>query len=187
LDPALDSITLQPTQSATYSLTVSNAAGSDASTASVDVVDGDALMVNEVFFDPAGADDNQEWVEFINTSDSPIDLASFGVGNGGADYSYSRLQLQETMAPQGCFVVGGPTSSASNGLPALDQASAFTPALQNGGADADGIGVFFGEPTAAGVPLDVVLYGGANNNNLVGEDGLPKLEVSTQGVSGESL
>ncbi|QED27191.1 lamin tail domain-containing protein [Microvenator marinus] len=187
LDPALDSITLQPTQSATYTLTVSNAAGSDASTASVDVVDGDALMVNEVFFDPVGADDNLEWVEFINTSDSPIDLASFWVGNGGADYTYSRLQLQGTIAPQGCFVVGGPTSSASNGLPALDQASAFTPALQNGGAEADGIGVFFGEPTAASVPLDVVLYGGANNNNLVGEDGLPKLEVSTRGVSGESL
>lgn len=187
LDPALDSITLQPTQSATYTLTVSNASGSDASTASIDVIDGDALMVNEVFFDPAGADDTLEWVELINTSDSPIDLASFWVGSGGADYTYSRRQLQGTIPPQGCFVVGGPTSSASNGLPAYDQAIAFTPALQNGGADADGIGIFFGEPTAASVPLDVVLYGGANNNNLVGEDGLPKLEVSTQGVSGESL
>lgn len=187
LDPALDSITLQPTQSATYTLTVSNASGSDASTASIDVIDGDALMVNEVFFDPAGADDTLEWVELINTSDSPIDLVSFWVGSGGADYTYSRRQLQGTIPPQGCFVVGGPTSSASNGLPAYDQAIAFTPALQNGGADADGIGVFFGEPTSASVPLDVVLYGGANNNNLVGEDGLPKLDVSTQGVSGESL
>ena len=187
LDPALDSITLQPTQSATYTLTVSNAAGSDASTASIDVIDGDALMVNEVFFDPAGADDNLEWVELINTSDSPIDLASFWVGSGGADYTYSRRQLQGTIAPQGCFVVGGPTSSASNGLPNFDQATAFTPALQNGGADADGIGIFFGEPTAASIPLDVVLYGAANNNNLVGEDGLSKLEVSAQGISGESL
>ena len=187
LDPDSDSITLQPTQSATYTLSVSNASGADASTASVDVIDGASLLVNEVFFDPAGADDNLEWVELINTSDSPIDLASFWVGSGGADYTYSRRQLQGTIPPQGCFVVGGPTSSASNGLPAYDQAIAFTPALQNGGADADGIGVFFGEPTSASVPLDVVLYGGANNNNLVGEDGLPKLDVSAQGVSGESL
>jgi hypothetical protein len=85
------------------------------------------------------------------------------------------------------MVIGGPLSDTGNGSPTIDVPIHFNPNLQNGGAAADAIGLFFGPVVANSVPLDTVLYGDANTNNLLGEDGLAKTLLSPVAPSGQTL
>lgn len=181
------SVTLPATRTATYTLTAANQAGSQQMSTSVVVVAPNTLLINEMNYDPANADDQREWVELINLSDDAIDLQFFSLANGGTSYLYTAHQLSGVIPPRGCMVIGGPLSDAGNGNPAIDVNLHFSPNLQNGGAMADAIGLFYGTVTASSVPMDTVLYGTANTNNLIGEDGLPKTVLSEIAAPNETL
>lgn len=132
------------------------------------------LVISEVFYNPDGGDSGKEWVEIFNGTTAPIDLSGYSLGSGGQSYTTSVVQLEGTLPPGGCFVVGGPTSEAANGSPEYDQTFDFTPDFQNSGADADAVALF--NVTAAQiqsntVPVDAVIYGGGNTNNLLDESG----------------
>ena len=75
---------------------------------------GDHLILSEVFYDASGADNNLEWVELYNPTTGTIDLGGYSLGNGGSDYTYSKVQLSGAMPGGACWVVGGPTSSITN-------------------------------------------------------------------------
>lgn len=133
-----------------------------------------AVILTEVLYDPTGADGGKEWVELYNTTAQAIDLSGLALGSGGADYTTSLVQLEGTIPAGGTFVVGGPTSSAENANPTFDQVFDFDPDFQNSGADADGVALFnlrAAFVTAATVPIDAVIYGGSNTNNLIDETG----------------
>jgi hypothetical protein len=76
-----------------------------------------------------------------------------------------------------CFLVGGPNGNPASGFPAgamFDQSVDLNPDVQNSGATADGIALFDVPPggvTAVTVPIDAVIYGGANMNGLIDETG----------------
>ena len=74
----------------------------------------DRVIISEVFYDPAGSDNNLEWVELYNPTTHTVDLGEYSLGNGGSDYTYSRVQLSGTLPVSGCWVVGGPTSQGTN-------------------------------------------------------------------------
>ncbi|HSA22685.1 MAG TPA: lamin tail domain-containing protein, partial [Myxococcota bacterium] len=134
------------------------------------------LILSEVLYDTSGEDSGLEWVEIYNGTNQAVDLAGYSLGAGGTDYTYSKLQLAGTIQPGGCFVVGGPTSSALNFNPVLDQAQDFNPDIQNSGTTADGVALFAvpaAQITAARVPIDAVIYGTTNVSNLLDESGLP--------------
>lgn len=151
------------------------------------------LVLSEVLYDVAGADNGLEWVEIKNTGSQSVDLSGFSLGNGGGDYTTSLVQLAGTVAPGAIFVVGGPTSSAANGAPVFDQVINWSPDFQNSGATADGVALFdlpAAQVTALTVPIDAVVYGSTNSNNLIDETGAanpPEVGDAPQGSSIERL
>lgn len=132
------------------------------------------LLLAEVVYNTPGEDDGKEWVRLYNGSSASIDLSGWSLGYGGSDYTWGTYALSGTIEPWGCYVVGGPTSSGDNGMPVLDLSQAFSPPIQNAGATADGLALFelpAGSIGVNSVPVDAVIYGGANNSNLMGPDG----------------
>ncbi|MCP3961439.1 MAG: DNRLRE domain-containing protein [bacterium] len=150
--------------------------GSDQISVTIDAVapSGGDLLLSEVLYDVGGTDDGLEWVEIYNNDTVAIDLSGFSLGNGGTDYTTSLVQLSGTIQPGAIFVVGGPTSSAANGNPALDLAVNFNPDFQNSGTTGDGVALFnvpATSVTGSTVPIDAVVYGPNNNNGLIDESG----------------
>jgi large repetitive protein len=148
--------------------------------ATVSVVDAPAfpnLVIAEAYYNHTGADDQFEWVKIYNGTGVAVNLTGYSLGWGGADYTYGVLGLAGMLNNGECFVVGGPNGNAASGFPAgpmFDLAVDFNPDIQNSGATADGIALFDVAPgavTAATVPIDAVIYGGANTSGLIDETG----------------
>ena len=147
-----------------------------------------SLMISEVLYDASSSDGGKEWVELYNGTHSPIDLSSYSIGGGGNDYTNSQLQLAGTIPPGGCWVVGGPTSSADNAFPVFELAQEILSNLQNSNSAgvADGVALFDVPAvavTAATVPYDTVVYGTTNPNGLMDSTGAPSA-VDVVDVSG---
>ena len=154
------------------------------------------LVLSEVLVNPEGVDSSQEWVELYNPNPFAVDLSAFSLGNGGTDYTYSLFQLDGEIPAGGCWVVGGPDSLENNYFPrfAGGMDKDFDPDFQNGGrGTADGVALF--AVPAAGVtsellPLDAVLYNGANTSGLPDERGFPgavDLDLLASGASAERV
>ena len=72
------------------------------------------LWVSEVMYNPTGwNDDGSEWVELFNAGSTDIDLSSYSLGWGGADYTTGVVQLLGTIPAGQYFVVGGPPPATS--------------------------------------------------------------------------
>ncbi len=134
------------------------------------------LVLAEIFYNPSGSDSGKEWVKLFNGTGQAIDLGGWSLGWGGTSYTTGTQDLQGVVQPGQCFVVGGPTSDASNFLPVLDQAVDLDPDIQNGSSPGDGVALFHvaaAQITAVTVPADAVVYGSNNDSNLLGPDGQP--------------
>ncbi|MBN92953.1 MAG: hypothetical protein CL928_02645 [Deltaproteobacteria bacterium] len=132
------------------------------------------LVISEVLYDTPSSDDGTEWIELYNGSFTAIDLANYSLGWGGNDYTYGTVQLSTVLEPGACFVLGGPTSDASNGAPIYDLSGDLNPDLQNSGSAADGVALFDvpeGSITTTMTPIDSVIYGSANSNQLLDASG----------------
>ncbi len=139
-----------------------------------DIVLASDVIITEVLYDVSGGDDGYEWVELYNRGSNPIDLSTWSVGNGGYDYTYSLVPLCGLIGPGEYFIVGGPLQSADNGNPTYSEAYNFAPDFQNSGSTADGVALFNVPAdlvTPATVPVDAVIYGGANTNGLIDQTG----------------
>ncbi len=150
---------------------------------------GPGLVIAEVMYDPASADDGLEWVELKNTGRTPVDLSGFSLGYGGADYTAGTLQLSGSVPSGGVFVVGGPGSDASNAQPVYDLVADLAPDLQNGGDVGDGVALFALPAeaiTSTSVPVDAVVYGPNNDGGLIdarGTAGPPDVADAPAGSS----
>ena len=182
-----DSVSVSPQVTTTYTLTATD--GTNSPSQSVTITVGAApLLITEVLANPTGVNDQREWIEIHNTGNTFVDLSQYSVAVGGADWTAGQVLLSGTIAPQGCVVVGGPTSDVDNGAPVFDVAADFTPDLGDGGATASGVALFFGTSVGAlDNPIDAVVYGDANANMLRAEDGMPKADLSPTPGVGESL
>jgi hypothetical protein len=136
------------------------------------------MLIVEVLYDVTGGDDGKEWVKLFNGSGGPVDLATWSIGYGGADYTWGKAQLGGVVAAGACFFVGGPTSDATNFTPDFSAGKGFvvnfTEDLQNSGTAStdkgDGIALFnvpAAQITATTVPVDAVVYGLNNNSGLL--------------------
>ncbi len=133
------------------------------------------LIITEVLYDVPSGDSGYEWVEVFNGTTGVIDLAGYSLGNGGSGYTAS-WQLAGILSPGQCAVIGGPLSDETNASPAYAMELDFEPDLQNSGATADGVALFpvpLSQLTGTTVPIDAVIYGGANDNGLWDESGGP--------------
>lgn len=131
-------------------------------------------ILHEIVNATASNDEGNEWIELFNPCDVEIDLSGYTLGWGGTNYNWTQA-LEGTIAPQGCFVVGGPNSDAGNGNPIYDQVANFEADLENGGNTADGIALF-DIPAArldalVDTPVDAMIYGTTNTSQLRDETG----------------
>jgi len=189
------SFSTSPLSVGTHTITASvtdsgGAPGSDAITVTIEAAASGGLVLSEVFYDAQGGDNGLEWVELYNAGSTAIDLSGYSLGAGGSDYTYSTIQLSGTVQPGQTFVVGGTTSHNKNANPTFDQAVDWSPDIQNSGNTADGVALF--DVTAANigsstVPIDAVVYGGSNSNNLIDETGSANAPEVGDASSGESI
>jgi Copper type II ascorbate-dependent monooxygenase, C-terminal domain len=139
------------------------------------------LLLSEIYYKPdAPTPDGRQWIEIANTSSVDIDLSHYSVGAGVNAYADSRVWLGDRMLPaRGCLVVGGPTGIPDEDMKLLrlSVAERFQPVLPPVDNPAAGVGLFDVQLSAAlpadAVPLDALVYGSANPNNLLGSDGKP--------------
>jgi hypothetical protein len=148
------------------------------------------VALAEVLYDPDGPDDELEWIELVNEGGTPVDLATWSLGWGGASWAGDRAALAGVIEPGQRFVVGGPRSAAENASPLLDLALDFEADLQNSGATADGVALFdvpVAEVGAETLPVSVVVYGGENASGLFDETGAPAAVDVADAPSGSSV
>jgi len=151
------------------------------------------LYISEVLYDPTGADGDLEWIELYNASDATINLDGLSIGGGGSTYMSTQFDLTGSVAAGATFVIGGSVSSADNGNPTFDMSFNFSPDLQNSGSTADGVALFNVDKsrvTSSTIPIDAVVYGTTNSNNLLDVDGLaatPHVADAPQGSSIERI
>jgi beta-lactamase superfamily II metal-dependent hydrolase len=151
------------------------------------------VVLSEVFYDAQGGDNGLEWVEIYNAGTAAVDLSAYSLGNGGDDYTYSKVQLSGVVAPGATWVVGGPTGGSANGHPDFDQLVNFDPDFQNSGTAADGVALFDRRSSQVGpgtVPIDAVIYGPVNSGGLIDETGTaspPEVDDAEGGSSIERL
>lgn len=186
-----DNVVVTPQVTRTYTLVAAGSQGPVSAQVTI-TVSAAPLLISEVMYDAAGTDTGFEWIEIHNTGDTFVDLSNYSIGTGGTDYTFAKFGLSGTLAPGGCFVVGeGGTGLAANGVApgfVYDQVISFGQGMQNGATPADGVGLFFSKTvTATSVPIDAVLWGTANGSNLLGENGMPKTELSVDVISVHSL
>ncbi len=149
------------------------------------------LVISEIYYNPPGADSGKEWVEIFNGTPANIELADYSLGSAGTTYANSVVQLAGELAPGQCFVVGGPTTGDDSANALFDQLFDFEPDFQNSGDKADGIALFdipANSITGNSVPIDAVIYGGSNANNLLDETGEvnePDIGKASTGSSAE--
>ncbi|MEM9455966.1 MAG: hypothetical protein AAGF11_17430 [Myxococcota bacterium] len=131
-------------------------------------------QIVEVLYDPKDGEDQEQWIKLFNDCPDEIDLSDYCLGWGEQDYMMGMLELQGSMAPGSCFIVGGPISNDDNAYPVLDQPIDLDPDLGKSGGSADGIALFFGpadEIAGDTVPADAVIYGGNNDAGLMDAEG----------------
>ncbi|PIV99889.1 MAG: hypothetical protein COW42_09605 [Deltaproteobacteria bacterium CG17_big_fil_post_rev_8_21_14_2_50_63_7] len=149
-----------------------------------------SLLITEVLYNPAGTDTDLEWVKLYNGTGAAIDLSTYSLGYGGANYASGKYALSGTVPAGECWLVGGPTSNATNGDPIYDLAQTFSPGMQNSGADADGVALFNVVATAilaTTVPIDAVIYGPTNTSNLIDETNTVNAPHVLDAGSGNSI
>ena len=132
------------------------------------------LVISEVYTKVPGADDGLEWVELYNNTGSDIDLSAYSLGWAGTTWSFGNMDLSGTIGAGETFVIGGPVSTNDNFNPVFDLAMNFNSDIQNAGGTADGVGLFdipAASVNGSSVPIDAVIYGTTNDNNLVDETG----------------
>ena len=159
---------------------------------SVEVVDVPpvGVVLSEVFYDAdtgSAGDNGLEWVEIYNGTGAPIDLAGYTITWGGTSTTAETMGLSGTIMPGGCFVVGGPTSSADNYSPMLDLATDFSPDIQNSGDTSDVVALFDTTSVSGATPIDAVIYGANNSNDLIDETGMAGEVDVADADKGESI
>lgn len=91
-----------------------------------------ALVIGEIMYEPTGGNNGGQWVEIYNGTSSVVDLTDYQL-EWGRNSLADSIALTGLLAPNSTFVIGGPTSDASNGSPIYDQILNFSPNLDNGG------------------------------------------------------
>jgi len=117
------------------------------------------VLINEVCYDPEGADGGKEWVELYNAGNTDVNLAGAKLFCGGADF-VELFTFPHYVLRAHRFVLVGDEQ--------VSQAVFITPlTLQNGGAETDGIRYL----SPDGYYTDTVLYDSPNANSLPDDTG----------------
>jgi hypothetical protein len=126
------------------------------------------VVLNELFPNPAGADDDAEWVELYNAGPSAVALAGWTLRWGTSALSAEASLGAVDLPPGGFLVVGGPLSGAAVTIEGLGMGNA------SGSGDAVAL------DDCAGRRVDTVVYGPDNRDGFVDDAGV---EATSQAPS----
>lgn len=133
------------------------------------------VVINEVCYDPAGADGGKEWIELYNAGDTDVNLQGARLLSGGAEFREFFTFPHYVLRARRFVLVGGEQVS---------QAVFHVPmTLQNGGAETDGVR-YLGPD---GFYTDTLLYDSPNSNNLPDDTGAAGTDFAPDVAEGNSL
>ena len=132
------------------------------------------VLINEVLYDPTGADGGLEWVELCNNGTDSVDLEGFTLQGAGASWSNSFTLGAGSIAP-GEHILVGYGGSTFGGT--------FSDDLANGGSETDGVRL---RDSTSSV-VDTVLYDTPNSNALVDDSGAAGTSFADDAGEGSSL
>ena len=118
------------------------------------------VLINEVYYDaPTGEDEGaSEWIELCNPGTSTVDLSGWQVENAGSSWSEVWTFPEGTTLAPGAYLAFGPGAGDKD---------EFSPNLQNGGSETDGLRLLDGVAAV----VDTVLYDSNNSNGLLDDKG----------------
>ena len=120
------------------------------------------VLIDELFYDPSGADGGYEYILLYNAAGAEIDLTGWEIQWGGTDFTYGTYSIPTAVLGAGeDLLIGGVLMS-----PVPDIINNFN--FQNSGFATDGVRITDG----GGVVIDSVLYGSPNRSALPGDGGL---------------
>ena len=133
-------------------------------------------VLAEIKIDIMGDENGWQWVKLYNPCDGGLDLSDFELAWAGEDWLYASLTLEGELAPGDCFLFGGPQEGPANHDPIYDWEINLDPDLieadKNPFGSAGGIALVPSGPVAiVDVPLDAVIYGSGNPNDLIDANG----------------
>lgn len=140
---------------------------------------GSQIVINEVVYDPEGADSDYEWIELYNPTNNNIDLAGWKIEAGGSSFQEVITIPTENsviLSPAGYYLIG----EMEVGEADLNVAHL---GFQNGGSATDGIRIL----DNGGNAIDTLLYDEPNSSNLPNDSGNPGENFAIDVSAGSSL
>ncbi len=128
---------------------------------------GSGILINELLTNPAGADEGSEWIEVFHAGTAPVDVSGWTVQSATSDSWGTRLTFDEgtTLNPGDLLLLGGPNVPGST--------LGLSGTLGNG-SGGDGVRI----ADCNGIPADVVVYGGVNEDMVPDESGQPAQSIA---------
>jgi hypothetical protein len=112
------------------------------------------IVINEVLYDPEGADTGYEWIELYNNTEQAVNLQDWTIEKAGTAFelifSIPNIEIESHS-----FILIG-----EEFVPNTDITASL--AFQNGGSETDGIRLI----SADGLYTDTILYDSPNTNEL---------------------
>lgn len=133
------------------------------------------VVINEVCYDPAGADSGKEWIELYNASGHSVELTGCKIYSGGRSYTEDFEFPYFVLRPQRFVLVGGSEVANAHFLHNFS--------FQNGGSVSDGIRFVNADSSYT----DTVIYDSPNDNLLIDDLGLPASSCAEDAPEGCSL
>ncbi|MFO7896527.1 MAG: lamin tail domain-containing protein, partial [Candidatus Cloacimonadales bacterium] len=134
----------------------------------------DSIKINELFYDPVGADTGYEWIELYNAGTEAVDLENWQIESAGTTFQSVFTFPQIEIAAAGYLLIGEAMVPGCHLYTTL--------AFQNGGGATDGVRI-----VAPGGYTDTVLYDTPNGNNLPSDLNDPGIYFAPDISSGNSL
>ncbi len=133
------------------------------------------VVINEVCYDAAGADNGKEWIELYNATDGNIDLSGCKIYSGGNSFEPDFEFPYYVLRPYRFVVVGGTEVTEAHFIHNFS--------FQNGGNASDGIRFLNADSSYT----DTVIYDSPNTNLLPDDSGLPATSCAEDAPEGCSL
>jgi len=133
------------------------------------------VVINEVCYDPLGADSGKEWIELYNAGTSDADLSGCKIFSCGISWSLAFEFPYFVLRPGRMVLVGG--SSVAN--------AQFTAnfSFQNGGSASDAIRFVNADSSYT----DTVIYDEPNSNLITDDTGMVAYSLAADAPEGSSL
>ncbi len=131
------------------------------------------LKISEIYYNPLGADGDQEWIEIYNPTDTVADLTGWQILSAGNSFSTEYTFGSCQMGAKSFLLIG------ASDFCDLQESVSF----QNGGGATDGVKLVSPDYTYC----DVVLYDSENVNLLTDESGAVATSYAPNVKEGQSL